>query len=224
MTTYTISHPSHVQKYIIFFKIVIIYQKICKKTLSLHYHKTHYPLTMKKIVIVLVLLACTISMSAQGTKSKKSDPIRQQLTWLPYTAYTNDEGEIEWLTLAYEMPNGDEHNFLCELPWPVAEDQFVGGDIEEEDINFDGIPDLQISLGFTNSTGHNAMYTWYVWDTKSHSFIEVEEPLIISPMIDRKHKSITTRMINDKTATYEQYKWKKGKMVKIDEWTEEVDY
>ena len=169
------------------------------------------------------MLSCSMSMSAQGTgKVKKGDPIRQQLTWLPFTTYINDEGEIEWLILAYEMPNGDEHHFMCELPWPVAEDQFVGGDIEEEDINFDGIPDLQISLGFTNSTGHNAMYEWYVWDIKSHSFIDVEDPLIVSPSIDKKKKCITTRFIMDDTITYETYKWEKGKLIKTDEWTEDL--
>lgn len=178
---------------------------------------------MKKIILALILLAWTMGMSAQGTKmKKKSDPIRQQLNWLPLAAPSNDEGEIEKLYLAYNTPDGEEHHIVCELPWPVEEDQFVGGDIEEEDINFDGIPDLQVSTGFTNATGHNAMYTWYVWDSNTHSFIEVEEPLIISPSIDRENKRITTRMIMDDIATYEEYKWEKGKLVKINEWTEDM--
>ena len=179
---------------------------------------------MKKIILVVVLLTWTMGLSAQATgMKKKGDPIRLQLTWQAPAAPSNDEGEIEKIYLAYNTPDGQEHNIVCELPWPVMADQFVGGDIEEEDINFDGIPDLQVSTGFTNATGHNAMYTWYVWDVKSHSFIELEEPLIISPSIDRENKRITTRLIMDDTATYEEYKWEEGKMVKIDEWTEDLN-
>ena len=165
-----------------------------------------------------------MAASAQGTGIKENDdPIRQQLTWQAPAAPSNDDGEIEKIYLAYNTPDGQEHQLVCDLPWPVLADQFVGGDIEEEDINFDGIPDLQVSTGFTNATGHNAMYTWYVWDTKSHSFIEVEEPLIISPNIDRESKSITTRMIMDDTVTFETYKWEKDKLVKIEEWTEDLN-
>ena len=159
--------------------------------------------TMKKIYLLLAMLTWTMGMSAQGMK-KKGDTIRQQLTWLPLAAPSNEEGEIEKLFLAYNTPDGKEHHLVCEMPWPVPADQFVGGDIEEEDINFDGIPDLQ------------------VWDTKSHSFIEVSEPAIISPSISPENKRITTRIIMDDIATYEEYKWEKGKLVKIDEWTEDL--
>ena len=177
---------------------------------------------MKKIYLLLALLTWTMGMSAQGMK-KKGDPIRQQLTWLPLAAPSNEEGEIEKLFLAYNTPDGKEHHLVCEMPWPVPADQFVGGDIEEEDINFDGIPDLQVSTGFMNATGHNAMYNWYVWDPKSHSFIEVSEPAIISPSISPENKRITIRIIMDDIATYEEYKWEKGKLVKIDEWTEDLN-
>lgn len=178
---------------------------------------------MKKIILAFVLLTSTMSMSAQGTgKGKNIDPVRQQLIWQAPAAPSNDEGEIENIYLAYNTPDGQEHQLVCELPWPVEADQFVGGDIEEEDVNFDGIPDLQVSTGFTNATGHNAMYTWFVWDKNSHSFIEVEDIIIISPSIDKQKKRITTRLVMDDTITYESYKWEKGKLVKTNEWTEDL--
>ena len=179
---------------------------------------------MKKIFLALVLLAGTMGMSAQGTKiKKKGDPIRQQITWQAPAAPSNEDGEIEKLYLAYNTPDGQEHQIICELPWPVEADQFVGGDMEEEDINFDGIPDLQVFIGYTNATGHNAIYNWYVWDTTLHSFIEVEEPLIISPHINREDKTITTRMIIDDTASFEEYQWKEGKLVKTHEWSDDLN-
>ena len=178
---------------------------------------------MKKIFLALALLTSTVGMSAQGsTIMKEGDPIRQQLTWQAPAAPSNDEGEIEKIYLAYNTPDGKEHHIVCELPWPVAAEQFVGGDTEEEDINFDGIPDLQVFIGYTNATGHNAIYSWYVWDTKKHSFIEVEEPNIISPNINPENKTITTRLITDDTANYEQYEWKEGKLVKTNEWSDDL--
>ena len=177
---------------------------------------------MKKFFLVLLLLTGAIGLSAQGTKIKKNgDPIRQKLTWQAPAAPSNEEGDIEKLYLAYNTPDGKEHQIVCDLPWPVSADQFVGGDTEEKDVNFDGIPDLQVFIGYTNATGHNAIYSWYVWDTTTHSFIEVDE-LIISPNIDLENKTVTTRMIEDDTATYVQYKWKDGKLVKTNEWSDDL--
>ncbi|MBR5083377.1 MAG: hypothetical protein IKX33_02165, partial [Prevotella sp.] len=75
---------------------------------------------MKKILLALALLTCTMGISAQGMRTKKkSDPIRQKITWLAPAAPSNDEGEIEKIYLAYNTPDGQEHNIVCELPWPV---------------------------------------------------------------------------------------------------------
>ena len=40
----------------------------------------------------------------------------------------------------YYTPDGKRHDLVSDLPWPIEADTFVGGDIEEEDYNFDGIP------------------------------------------------------------------------------------
>ena len=53
--------------------------------------------------------------------------------------------------------------------FPVAADQFTGGDIEEPDINFDGIPDLIISLGAQNGYG-TVVYDGFVWNAKTKKF------------------------------------------------------
>lgn len=178
---------------------------------------------MKKIIVALVLLASAMSMSAQGAElKKKGDPIRQKLAWQAPAAPSNEDGEIEAIYLAYNTPDGQEHQLVCELPWPIMADQFVGGDIEEEDVNFDGIPDLQVSIGFTDSTGHNAIYSWFVWDKKKQEFMEVDDPAIVSPSIDKVRKIITIRNVMDDTITYESYRWDKGKLVKFEEWTEDL--
>ena len=160
------------------------------------------------------MLAGAMSVSANGTETEKTDPIRQKITWQPTAAPSNEEGEIEKIYLAYNTPDGKEHNLICEMPWPVAADMFVGGDIEEKDINFDGIPDLQVFLCFLDGTGRNAIYDGFVWDTATHTFLPVEGYSdIISPNIDEEGKYIVGRQISfEETADVEQYEWRDGRL------------
>ena len=160
------------------------------------------------------MLAGALSVSANATEKEKTDPIRQKITWQPTAAPSNEEGEIEKVYLAYNTPDGKEHNLVCNMPWPVAADMFVGGDIEEKDINFDGIPDLQVFLCFLDGTGRNAIYDGFVWDTATHTFLPVEGYSdIISPNIDEEGKYIVGRQISfEETADVEQYEWRDDRL------------
>ena len=182
---------------------------------------------MKKICILLVLMVWMM-IPAYGAEGDKNDPIRNQLTWMAPAAPSNDEGDIENIYIDYITPDGQEHHIICELPWPTNASVFAGGDIEEEDINFDGIPDMQVTVGYFDGTGHNPMYMYYVWDMEAHLFKELPDPLFIAPALDPESRSITSRLTQENpdnrqsyTIHCQQYVWKGDQLELTNEWSEE---
>jgi hypothetical protein len=169
---------------------------------------------MKKTILSLLMLTSALSISANVTGMKKTDPIRQKITWQAPAAPSNADGEIEKIYLAYNTPDGKEHQLICEMPWPVYADIFVGGDISEEDINFDGIPDLQVLLCYLDASGHNPLYDGFVWDTATHTFLPVEGYSdIVGPTIYAENKCIVGRLISlEETADIDQYEWRNGRL------------
>ncbi len=182
---------------------------------------------MKKSCILLVLMVWMM-IPAYGAEGDKNDPIRNQLTWMAPAAPSNDEGDIENIYIDYITPDGQEHHIICELPWPTNASVFAGGDIEEEDINFDGIPDMQVTVGYFDGTGHNPMYMYYVWDMETHLFKELPDPLFIAPALDPESRSITSRLTQENpdnrqsyTIHCQQYVWKGDQLELTNEWSEE---
>ncbi len=177
---------------------------------------------MKKVLLSLLLLTCSISMSATVKEANDKDPIRKKVTWEAPAFPSNADGEIEKLYLSYYTPDGKRHDLVSDLPWPIEADTFVGGNIEEEDYNFDGIPDLQVSIGYLNNhSGYNAMYYWYVWNPKSHAFVAVDE-LLVNPEPVAKDKTVVTYTIFDGIINYTTYVWEGYQLKKIKEWSEEL--
>ena len=90
---------------------------------------------------------------------------------------------------------------------------------DTEDINFDGIPDLQIFLGYLTNGRVEASYAAYVWDAKGKCFEEVEAYKdIFNPEVDPKTKTITsTTRYSFNDLLVQTYAWKKGKLRLIKE-------
>ena len=91
------------------------------------------------------------------------------------------------------------------------------GDIQEDDINFDGVPDLMICLGPTNSFG-GFTYDGYIWDSQEHKFVHVENFRdILDPMYfpDKNQIQGTLRIDNHYWTTL--HEWQNGKLVLIKE-------
>ena len=90
---------------------------------------------------------------------------------------------------------------------------------DKEDINFDGIPDLQIFLGYYTNGRVEASYAAYVWNTKSKRFEKVEGfEDIVNPEIDGETKTITsTARYSFSDFLIQTYSWKKGKLKLIKE-------
>ena len=89
---------------------------------------------------------------------------------------------------------------------------------DTEDINFDGIPDLQIFLGL-NAVGRvEEFYAGYVWNPQGY-FEEVKNYAdIINPIVDSESKTITSTFRSDiNELTICTYAWKNGNLELIQE-------
>lgn len=87
------------------------------------------------------------------------------------------------------------------------------GAIEEEDWNFDGIPDLQVCTGPMNGFG-NYTYDVWLWNDKTHQFDKFDYDCeIYSPEIDSDKKCIVSVWRLDDDMEIVRYKWKDGKLV-----------
>ncbi len=87
------------------------------------------------------------------------------------------------------------------------------GKIEEEDWNFDGIPDLQVCTGPMNGFG-NYTYDVWLWNDKTHQFDKFDYDCeIYSPRIDSDKKCIVSVWRLDDEVEIVRYKWKDGKLV-----------
>ena len=86
--------------------------------------------------------------------------------------------------------------------------------IEQEDINFDGIPDVKIYLG--TSTRAQSIYKAYVWNPATRQFYYVSEfEAIQEPEFDKATKTITSSVRDVDGMYVEKYKWKNGKLTQI---------
>ncbi len=154
---------------------------------------------------------------------QKDDPIRSQIKWDSLAAPANNDGEIETIYFGYTRPDGKHFSLNTELTFPIASDEFKGGDVFEKDINFDGIPDLQISLGYISGFGTEIFDAW-VWDSQKQEFVNVEGySEIPSPEIDEANKRIMSYDRTDDEIEVAEYKWKNGMLVLTDRHTEKIE-
>lgn len=102
-------------------------------------------------------------------------------------------------------------------PIPLDTRSYTGfGKIEEDDINFDGYPDLQVCLGPFNSYG-NFSYAAWVWNQEAHAFNRVEEyEELFDPTLNPVEKTVTGTLREGTTAEITIYKWDDdGNFVKV---------
>lgn len=92
-------------------------------------------------------------------------------------------------------------------------DQF--GFVTEEDINFDGIPDLIVNTGMTTHAQNTQVA--YVWNPVTLQFYRVEGfENIVEPTFDKEKKEISTAIRDGyEYVYYETYKWKNGVLKQV---------
>ena len=88
--------------------------------------------------------------------------------------------------------------------------------VTEDDINFDGIPDLMIFTGLGGRGNTQSLHDAWVWNPDTRDFYKVEEfDMIQEPEIDSSKKEIISRSRDVNALYLETYKWKNGKLVKV---------
>lgn len=86
--------------------------------------------------------------------------------------------------------------------------------VTEEDINFDGIPDLMVYVGL--SIHAQSMYKAFVWNPTTRRFYPVETfGEIQEPDFDEKAKTITSCVRDVGNLYIDTYKWKNGKLTRV---------
>ena len=86
--------------------------------------------------------------------------------------------------------------------------------VTDEDINFDGVPDLLIYVGLTHNA--SSLYKAYVWNPETRQFYPVEAfDEIQEADFDAKAKTITSTARDLDNVYIDTYKWKNGILTKV---------
>lgn len=169
---------------------------------------------MKRITLLISLFTLIASgLYAQ----KKYIPKRSDYTFRTQVCTsTDDEGNTVTDSIITYVTNRQGTYTIVSHTMPLDPQYYNGfGDIVEDDINFDGIPDLMICLGPTNAYG-GFTYDGYAWDTKRHCFVMIENFYdILDPVFDKKTKTITGTFRVGNECEISNYKLKKNKVVYI---------
>ena len=188
---------------------------------------------MKKLffgaLTAFVLVACgsktakaeSSADSALATSTIAPDenyvPQRSDYTFRTEVRAINDDGEVRWDTIVVYLTDakGYTQRFYSQAqPLDTTMwDKRTIGQIVEDDWNFDGMPDLQVSMGPMNGSG-NVTYDVWLWDDNTHKFVYLKTPNeIFDPYVDAENKTIVSTWSLDDEIEIIRYKWKDGKLV-----------
>lgn len=191
---------------------------------------------MKKLLFgaltALVIVACgsktakaessadSLTTNADVASDENYVPQRSDYTFRTEVRAINDDGDVRWDTIVVYLTDvkGRVQQFYSQaqpLDTTVWSKQSIG-QIVEDDWNFDGIPDLQVSMGPMNGSG-NVTYDVWLWDDKAHKFEYLKTPAeIFDPYIDSDNKTIVSTWRLDDEVEIIRYKWKDGKLVETE--------
>lgn len=162
--------------------------------------------------------------SADSTADGASDgnyvPKRTDYTFSTDVRTINDDGDVYWDTIVVYLTDAKGHvQQLYSKAQPLDTTVWSKssiGQIVEDDWNFDGIPDLQVSLGSMNGSG-NVTYDVWLWDDNAHSFMYLKTPAeIFDPYVDSENKTIVSTWHLDGEEEIIRYKWQDGKLVEAE--------
>ena len=155
-----------------------------------------------------------------GTPAVLTAPKRKDWTVFYKLENQYDEtGDNDWMdciNISFEAKGKEMPlKFKEELTQGVTSDMEEKLDwIFEKDINFDGIPDLLVSLYVTHNG--SSTYMGYVWNPATRQFYRVPEFENMQEVdIDSKTKTISSRIRTTTGMCIDTYKWKNGKLNKI---------
>ena len=177
---------------------------------------------MNRIMLALMML-CGV-MTAQGqTKAEqgqKKAELRQEV-YFSYELIKADGGDDFGSIVVKGFKGDDERPFFeCRHELVANVSDLSATDVQwvkdAEDINFDGIPDLQIFLWYYTRGQVAEMYAAYVW-TPENGFEEVKQWAdLCNPQIHPENKTVTENYRSDiNERTFNTYKWSDGNQLEL---------
>lgn len=127
----------------------------------------------------------------------------------------DEEGTMENIIVSMILPDGTVYKEEVE-PVPLDTASWTGfGTINEEDINFDGYPDLQVCLGPFNAYG-NFTYAAWLWDEEARRFVSVPKfDELFDPSYNSADKTIASSFRMDDHEDNAVYKWDGFKLKEV---------
>lgn len=162
---------------------------------------------------------------AEAAKTVEKAPSERDGYTFTTTFRKDENGDCDAIVL--NCQKGEKcQQFVCELIWPKGMNWLgEAGEVEEEDINFDGIPDVLLYLGSFSINSPMEYYAAFVWDEASQSFQEVETYAgLPNPVIDTEKQRIVSSY-HDVSGAYNEdiYGWKDRTLNLIESHVEEAE-
>ena len=134
-----------------------------------------------------------------------------------YNPYNEDSEWMEKIEVSFRMNEDEEEKLKITedlMGAFTSEQEETINWVTEDDINFDGIPDVMVFLG--NSPRAQSLYKAFVWNPVTRQFYEIEAfEEIQEPDIDKRTKTITSNVRDVDGLYIDVYKWKNGKLKQV---------
>ena len=162
-------------------------------------------------IFLIVLCLCV----SKGIQAQNKLYERKDFSF-KITKEKDSEGYVNIVNLSTYVGSQLIDKYTYKVPSPLPEDLSDAiGAVSEEDINFDGYPDIDINLGYRGGgSANNIEHEGLLWNQEKHGFVKAEGYNEIGePQLDPKNKVVFT-VINsytDVTKTY--YRWDGNKLV-----------
>ena len=180
----------------------------------------------KSLLFMSLMILCTLLMAACGGKKSQgesvnadSDSIAERQQYRFECQFIKAENK-EYDSIVVKGYKDGKVAFECRhqlIDYVSAENAAGMPWINDTvDINFDGIPDLQVYLGCYTRGQVADLYAGYVW-TPQQEFEEVEEwKDLFNPEVHPEDKTVTANYRSDANErTYDTYKWTDGNKLEL---------
>ena len=176
---------------------------------------------MKKVSFLVVLCLCFIT----GAKAQNTKLYERKDFSFKITKEKNAEGYVNIVNLSTYVGSQLIDKYTYEVLSPLPEDMSEQiGHISEDDINFDGYPDISIYLGNIGGGANNTQNEALLWNQAQHSFVKAEGYNEIGePQLDSKNKVIFTVMNSYVDVTQTYYRWEGNTLVEYLSHTSKIE-
>lgn len=180
---------------------------------------------MKKRFSLISAFALGMLLSSCGTGSKnildgpgmvRSPKDIRESCKLSTTFEKNAAGKVTHINLFTSFDKGKKAAQI-ELLSPVDESFFEGVEVmKEQDLNFDGLPDVQV---FKGRVINSLYWEGFVWNPKKNKFELIDGFNRIPNASPSTHGDCILGMCEDDPTemVLSRYEWKEGHLIKVDE-------